>query len=52
MKSLNGKPINTDYGRAVVIEYDQCKEKFKVEYDNQHAIGWLSEREFSLADQG
>ena len=30
--NINGKEIITDYGSAVIVEYDQSKEKFLVEY--------------------
>lgn len=48
MVNIKGKPVNTDYGKAVICEYDQQKEKFKVEYVDQGAIGWLTESQFSL----
>lgn len=48
MINIQGKPITTIYGKAIIVEYDQNKEKFKVEYQNDHAIGWLTENQFSL----
>lgn len=46
--NINGKEITTAYGSAVIVEYDQSKEKFLVEYTGQNAIGWLTESQFSL----
>lgn len=48
MANLQGKLITTNYGQAVIIGYDQQKEKFAVEYVGQHAIGWLTESQFSI----
>ena len=48
MENIQGKLINTDYGQAFICGYDQLKEKFKVEYVDQGAIGWLIESQFSL----
>tara|TARA_R110002096_G_scaffold384121_1_gene578070 strand:+ start:51 stop:200 length:150 start_codon:yes stop_codon:yes gene_type:complete len=48
MQSYQGKEVVTDYGVAIVCEYDQQKEKFKVEYVDQGAIGWITESEFIL----
>ncbi|AMJ79769.1 hypothetical protein AV942_16455 [Alteromonas mediterranea] len=46
--NINGKEIITDYGSAVIVEYDQSKEKFLVEYTGQDAIGWLTKSQFLL----
>ena len=50
MKSpnINGKPITTAQGKAVIVEYNEAKEKFLVEYVGQGAIGWLTESQFKL----
>ena len=39
MKDYQGKEVTTDYGLAIICGYDQQKEKFKVEYIDQGAIG-------------
>ena len=46
--SIQGKQVSTKNGIAVVIEYDEEKEKFKVEYVNDQAVGWLTEAQFTL----
>jgi len=46
--NLQGKTVSTNFGLAVVGEYDVPKDKFKVEYIGQDAIGWLTESQFSL----
>jgi hypothetical protein len=50
--NIQGKPVSTIYGKAVIMEYDQGKEKFMVEYQSDQAIGWLTESQFSLIKIG
>lgn len=45
---IQGKRVSTPYGLAQVIEYDINKEKYKVEYIGQGAIGFLSAEQLSL----